>query len=74
MSRIDWEDALIVEVVRPACPSCGCERYVPIRGWSSSDGSRTSRRICRRCSEPYVVISEPPEMILPEFGKRDLDT
>ena len=53
-----WDQCAIIEVVRPCCPQCRCESYIPIKGREDSDGVRTSRRICERCSVPYVVISE----------------
>lgn len=53
-----WDDAPIVVVQIPTCPMCGCEKYKPVRGWRSADGSRTSRRRCEACAAAYVVIAE----------------
>lgn len=65
-----WQDAPVVEVMLPACPACGCLAYIGIRGWKDDDGGRTSRRVCRRCSERYIVLSLPPER--GNEGERDL--
>lgn len=65
---IDWNAAPIVGTFRATCPNCFSERYVPIRGWRSNDGSRTSRRVCQDCSTPYINVSEP---ILPDSGKAE---
>lgn len=56
-----WSDAPIVEVTLPSCPACGALAYVPISGKKDSDGGRTSRRVCKRCSERYIVLTLPPE-------------
>jgi hypothetical protein len=62
-----WDDAPIVEVCIPRCPTCGAhgsKSYVPIRGTVDADGGRTSKRICKRCSSPYIVLA-----LLPDSGK-----
>jgi len=55
----DWDTAPIVEVELPCCPKCGETDYIRIRGWKDADGGRTSRRVCKRCSGRYVVLSLP---------------
>lgn len=57
-----WDAAPIIEVrlpPKPACPHCGETSYVPIEGRTDSDGVRTSKRVCKECSERYIVISSP---------------
>ena len=72
-----WSDALAVFVVRPRCPHCGCLAYISIRSMpTESDGSKTMRVVCKRCSGRYLIVSEvaePDEMsdCLPCFGNID---
>lgn len=60
-TRFDWDEVeiVVIPVYRPRCPHCASEKYRPIRGTKSDDGSATSRRQCENCSERYIVISEP---------------
>ena len=60
-----WLACPIVEVVKPACPFCGHEAYIPNRTFQNGDGSTTRRCICERCSKPYIVAVEK---LLPNFG------
>jgi transposase-like protein len=59
---IDWGEAAIIVIPLPKCPSCDSREYVPVRGWRDADGGKTSRRVCKACSTPYVVLT------LPDFG------
>ncbi len=64
-----WSDAEIVFVQAIACPYCQALRPIVVRSSPiESDGSRTRRCICRRCSRRFVVVVEPPEGTLPSFG------
>ncbi len=56
-----WDDAAVVEVQLPVCPDCMSPDYIPIKGWRDADGGRTSRRVCRRCSAKYIVLTVPPD-------------
>ena len=66
----DWASVPIVFVVRPACPSCGCEDRDRRRTYSGGDGSKSKRMICRQCRQPWLLVEEPP----PDSGKMDADT
>ena len=69
----EWDTCEIVTVKippSPVCPACGHGQYIPVRGKISSDGSRSSRRICGKCGGKYIVITE----ILPGSGKTALAT
>ena len=68
--RTNWQDVPLVFVYRPACPQCGCERYIRLRTYDGGDGSSSQRRVCTQCSNPYIAVFEP----LPESGKTELDT
>jgi len=62
-----WCTAAICFVVRPACPSCGSEAYIAIRSMPrESDGSRTLRVVCKKCSTRYLIVSEPGGV--PRYG------
>ncbi len=67
-----WNDTPICFVTRASCPACGCCQYIAIRSMPrESDGSKTLRVVCRRCSGRFLIVSEPPEenfARLPEFG------
>jgi len=75
-----WSTVPTVFVVRPACPFCGCERYVAVRSMATeSDGSKTLRCVCRRCSGRFLVVTEPGEREefsddVPENGKTSTST
>jgi hypothetical protein len=62
-----WDDATIIEIPLPTCPGCGSPKYIPIRGKKDSDGGCTSRRICKVCSERYIVLR------LPDCGNDGID-
>lgn len=70
-----WTDCKIVFVIRPCCPHCGHERHLTIRSMPrESDGSKTLRCVCTRCSGRYLIVTEvgePDEDFepLPDFGK-----
>jgi hypothetical protein len=73
VERIRWSDApcVFIPIVKPACPACGCERFLHVRGEANGDGSTTERVFCERCSERYKIIREP---VSPEPGIfNDLD-
>ena len=55
-----WNDAPMVFVRRPSCPRCHHEQYISVRSMPrESDGSKTLRAVCARCSGRYLIVSEP---------------
>ncbi|QDU87194.1 hypothetical protein Pla175_05510 [Pirellulimonas nuda] len=66
MKKSTWDTVPVVEVRLPTCPTCGELKYIGIKGWRDADGGRTSRRVCKRCGQLYIVLS------LPDCGSDDL--
>jgi transposase-like protein len=64
-----WLAAPIIEIVLPGCPFCSSADYRPIKGWRNDDGTRISRRICKRCREPYIVRTKRP--LTPKRGNNN---
>ncbi len=50
-----WIDAPIISIPIPACLRCGSAEYRPVKGWKNDDGSKVSRRVCKKCRERYIV-------------------
>ena len=68
-----WLDATAVFVKVPRCPKCGGREYITIRSMArESDGSKTKRCVCKRCSGRFLIVSEESdEEFLPDFGGSD---
>jgi hypothetical protein len=65
-----WPAAPCVYVVRPACPACWHEKYIPIRSDANGDDSVTLKAVCRQCSRRFKIVTEP---MLPDYGNLDDD-
>jgi hypothetical protein len=61
-----WINAPVLVLDLPACPRCHSIEYRPVKGWLNDDGSRVSRRVCRACKEPYIVVRKKP--LTPKLG------
>lgn len=59
-----WEDAPLVVIHKPACPSCWCDQFSLVRSEANGDGSTTRKAICGRCHKKFKIVVEP----LPEIG------
>ncbi len=71
-----WLEAPPVFVTIPRCPHCGHRGHISIRSMpSESDGSKTLRCVCKRCSQRYLIVSELDEeesfAPLPSYGTHD---
>jgi transcriptional regulator NrdR family protein len=67
-----WLDAVPVFVTIPRCPFCGSRERILIRSMpTETDGSKTKRCVCKRCSRRYLIVSEDSEDSLPIFGDSD---
>jgi transposase-like protein len=64
-----WRFAPFTIRVSDHCPTCLSTDAIHVRTQSERDGSRSRRYICRRCSQRYVVVIEPPQT-----GKTERDT
>ena len=63
-----WSGAPIIFVHAICCPRCKALRPIIVRSSPiEADGSRSRRCICRRCSQRFVVVIEPPGDV-PDFG------
>lgn len=63
---IDWSSVTMVFTVEMHCPECLAIRPIVIRTEQAGDGSKSRKCICRKCSEAFLVVIEPP---VPIFGK-----
>ena len=69
---IRWDTVPIVFTTILHCPSCLATRPIPVRVQRCSDGSKSRKYVCRKCSKPFVLVVELPER-LPLNGKVDYD-
>ena len=77
MTVSSWSDCPAVFVKIPRCPHphCGHHGHIAIRSMPrESDGSKTKRVVCKRCSGRYLIVSEPSEESfdsLPDYGSSE---
>ncbi len=75
MSVSTWLDCPAVFVPIPRCAHCGHHGHIAIRSMpTESDGSKTLRVVCKRCSGRYLIVSEPADeedsfTDLPRYGR-----
>ena len=62
----DWRDVPIVFITLPDCPHCHALEHIIVRSEATGDGGTSRKCVCKKCSQPFKIAVE-----LPEIGKRD---
>lgn len=55
-----WQDVTTVFITALHCPYCLGLRPILIRSEQNGDASQTRKYVCRRCSERFKLVVEPP--------------
>jgi hypothetical protein len=55
----NWDAVPLVFVRFALCPKCRHDRYVKSRTENNLDGSFTKKCVCRRCSQKFLIVTEP---------------